>query len=143
MTQRERSKLLFHEKHDEKGFSYIEVLITIMLLAIFFIPVMEMFSKSVSHLSYVGDMNTALSLAREGMELIRNLRLSKAQLAKRGDVYDPKLEEDPLELNGVKWRILQHIRQGTDPLAIDVLIFKDEILDEPVVKISTLIEDVE
>lgn len=128
-------------KSNEAGFSYLEVLITIMLLAVFFLPIMKMLSASVAHLSYVGDMNTALGLAREGMERVRNLRISQAQLIARGDEYEPPLPEEPLVLNGSRWRVLRDIHEGTRPLEVHVLVFKDEVLDEPLVEVKTLIEE--
>ncbi len=142
MTPRGPFKLFSPNQFDECGFSYLEILITIMLLGMFFLPVMQMLSSSVSHLAYVSEMNTALSLAREGMEKVRNLRLSENQLLERGDVYDPPLDQDPLELNGTHWRILQDVHEGTDPLEVHVQVFKEGAMDEPMVEVQTLIEEI-
>ena len=143
MTQRGQFRLFSRSKLDERGFSYLEILITIMILGMFFLPVMQMLSSSVAHLAYVGEMSTALGLAREGMEKIRNLRLSEKQLLERGDVYDPPLSEAPLELNGIRWRALQDVRDGTDPLEVHVQVFKEEAMDEPMVELQTLIEEID
>ncbi|MBI4431423.1 MAG: hypothetical protein HY587_06900 [Candidatus Omnitrophica bacterium] len=124
------------------AFSYLEILLTLLILSIFFLPCMEMFSRSVAQLNYISEMNTALALAREGMERIRNFRLSENQLIARGDAYFPLADEPPIELNGSRWRIHQYLDEGTDPLKIHVAVFKDEILTEPLVSLATLIEDV-
>ncbi len=143
MIRHARFKSRSHDKLSSVGaFSYLEILLALSILAIFFLPCMEMFSRSVAQLSYISEMNTALALGREGMERIKNLRLTEKQLLSRGDKYFPPAEDPPIRLNGVDWRILQHFELGTDPLKVQVSVFKDNLLDEPLVQLTTLVEDI-
>lgn len=143
MIRHERFKFLLPGSlNSVRAFSYLEVLLALLILSIFFLPCMEMFSRSVTHLGYISDMNTALALGREGMEKIKNIKLSESQLIDRGDMYEPPLGAPPYELNGTRWRILQDIDEGTDPLSIHIAVFRDDAFDEPLVKLTTLVEDV-
>ncbi len=143
MIRHARYKSLSRAKRSSaNGFSYLEILLALSILAIFFLPCMEMFSRSVAQLSYISEMNTALALGREGMERIKNLRLTEKQLLSRGDEYFPAAEDEPIRLNGIDWRILQHFELGTDPLKVQVSVFRDGLFDEPLVELTTLVEDV-
>ncbi len=136
-------KSRLHAKLSSVGaFSYLEILLALSILAIFFLPCMEMFSRSVTQLSYISEMNTALALGREGMERIKNLRFTEKQLLSRGDEYFPPAEDPPTRLNGIDWRILQHFEPGTDPLKVQVSVFREDLPDEPLVQLTTLVEDV-
>lgn len=143
MIQRERFKFLLPDNlNNTRAFSYLEILLALLILSIFFLPCMEMFSRSVTHLGYISDMNTALAFGREGMEKIKNIKFSESQLMERGDVYEPPLGEPPYELNGARWRILQDIDESTDPLKIQISVYRGDVFDEPFVKLTTLVEDV-
>ena len=117
-------------------------MITLAIVAVLFIPMMQLFSHSLYSTTVSGDMVTAVNLARWEMEKVKNLNLTKSQLAKLGDVWTPALEELPLEINDKsKWRILRHLKPESDPLEVSVEVFKAEDLKKPIASLATLIED--
>lgn len=124
-----------------KGFTYIEVLITLAVVAILFIPMMQLFSHGLYSATVSSDMITAVNLGRWEMERLRNLNFTKSQLKAQGDVWTPKLEEAPLEINKIKWRIFRHIKPDSDPLEISVEVFTADNLKKPLASLVTLIED--
>lgn len=125
------------------GFTYIELIITLILIAVCIIPVMRMFSVLVEQVYASDQITTAMYLAKEGMEKVKNLGFTKAQLITLGDVVEPPLSKPALSLNNNKWRVLRHINKGTDPLRIDILVFNAKDLRNPLIELSTLIEDLE
>ena len=126
----------------KQGFTYIEILIALTVMAVLFIPMMQLFSYSLYSATVSGDMITAVNLSRLEMEKVKNLNLSKLQLKKQGDVWTPKLEEPPLEINKAKWRILRHLKPDSDPLEVTVEAYVADNLNKPIVSLTTLIEDV-
>ena len=105
------------------GFTYIELLITLTVMAVLFVPVMQLFSHSLMASSTSQDLMTATNLARWGMERIKNLNATKKQLSEIGDVMYPPADKEPLELNGMKWRIKRKIKKGSDPLEVRVHVY--------------------
>jgi len=124
----------------ERAFTYIELLITLTIIAVLFVPVMQLFSYSLQASNASQDLMTATSLSRWEMERIKNLNVTKEQLRKMGDAMYPPADKEPLELNEMKWRIKRQIMQGTDPLEVRVHVYPDK-QDEPVVTLVTLIEN--
>lgn len=127
--------------HFKKGFTYIEVLIALAIIAVLFIPMMQLFSHGLYSATVSGDQITAVNLARWEMERIRNLNATKSQLKEIGSVWTPKLEEPPLKINNAKWRILRQVKAETDPLEVTVNVFLLDNLKKPIVSVATLIED--
>lgn len=125
------------------GFTYIELLITLIIIAICILPVMRMFSVLVEQVYASDQITTGMYLAKEGMEELKNLGFTEAQLSALGDAYEPPLSEPPLDLNNNKWRTLRHIVKGTAPLEIHILVFNAQDLKTPVTELVTLIEDLE
>ena len=101
------------------GFTFIELLITLAVIAICFLPLMRMFSVSLEQVYVTEDLTTARYLAQEGMEKVKNLGFTEAQFEDLGDRWEPFLDKPPLELNGKYWRSLRKIVKGTDPLEIE------------------------
>lgn len=128
-------------KQSFTGFTYIEVLITLAVLAVLFIPMMQLFSRALYSTTVSGDQITAVNLARWEMEKVKNLNLTKAQLKELSDIWTPELEEPGLEMNGVKWRILRHIDSESDPLQVSVEVYLDNNLKESIASLVTLLED--
>ena len=125
-----------------KGFTYIEVLITLAIMAVLFIPMMQLFSRALYSATVSGDLITAVNLARWEMERIKNLNINKYQLANQGNVWIPELEQPPFEINKQKWRIQRHIIQKSgDPLEVTVRVFTADNFKKPVASLATLIED--
>jgi len=125
----------------KNGFTYIEILIALAVVAVLFVPMMQLFSHGLYSATVSGDTITAVNLTRWEMERVKNLNATKAQLKSEGDVWTPNLKEPPIELNRAKWRILRHIKQDSDPLEIDIYAYISDKLDKPVASLTTLIED--
>jgi prepilin-type N-terminal cleavage/methylation domain-containing protein len=139
-----------------KGFTFVELLITLAVIAICFLPLMRMFSVSLEQAYQTSDLTTARYLAQEGMERVKNLGFTEAQLEDLGDVWEPALDKPPLELNGRYWRILRKIVKGTDPLEIRIQVYQvtshpstslgagqSPVTSKPIVEVVTLVEDLD
>jgi hypothetical protein len=118
------------------------------VIAICFLPLMRMFSVSLEQAYQTSDLTTARYLAQEGMERVKNLGFTEAQLEDLGDVWEPALDKPPLESNDRYWRILRKIVKGTDPLEIRIQVYpvtshKSQVTSKPVVEVVTLVEDLD
>lgn len=151
-TEKRRTKSL-------TGFTYIELLITLTIIAVLFVPIMQLFSYSLHASTTSQDLITATSLARWEMERIKNLNVTKERLSEIGDLMYPPIDEEPMELNEMLWRIKREIIKETDPLEVRVHVYpvrekkgvgeKGEISEEltydvqekPLVTLVTLFED--
>ena len=123
------------------AFTYIEVLITLAMLGILFIPMMQLFSYGLSSPAASSDLITACHLARREMEKVKNLNLTTTQLKKQMDLWTLPLEEPPLKINQRKWRVLRHLNPESNPLEVYVEVFSADNLKEPLVSLVTLIGD--
>lgn len=123
------------------GFTYIEMLIVVALVALCFVPLLQMFAKSVDEVLSYSTLGTAALLARDNLEEVKNYRLTKDQIKRTGEVWFPPEKEPPLEFNGAKWRIKRTAVSGTDPLEIRVDVYQADKLNKPLVELVTLIED--
>lgn len=124
-----------------RGFTFIEILIALAVIAVLFIPMIQLFSSAMYSVTVSGEGITAVNLARWEMEQVKNLNLTKAGFKKIGDLWTPKLEEAPLEMNQAKWRVLRRILPDTDPLEIRVEVYRNDNLNKPVATVTTLVED--
>ena len=128
-------------KQSHKGFTFLEILITLSLLAILFLPMMRLFSHAVYSTIHSQDLITASNLARWQMERIKNLAISKAEIKAAGNTIYPPEKAPPLILNNTSWRIKQIIKEG-DPLEIQIQVFREGELDRsPLITLVTLVED--
>lgn len=107
------------------GFTFVELLITLSLLAILFIPMMQSFSSAMEATNASRDLITAVSLARWEMERVRNLGVSTERLKRSGNTMWPPAEEPPLELNGRAWRISRVVTVESEPLEVAVEVRRD------------------
>lgn len=134
-----------------KGFTFIELLITLVVIAICFLPLMRMFSVGLEQSYVSSELTTARYLAQEGMENVKNLGFTEVQLQDLGDVWQPPLDEPPLELNDKYWRILRKIKRGSDPLEVRIQVYQEAVSgrtakarqQKPMVEVVTLIEDLD
>lgn len=126
---------------NNKAFTYIEIMITLAIVAVLFIPMMRLFSYGLYSVTISGDLITAANLARQEMEKIKNLNFTKAQLRTLGDQWDPKLEDPPIEINQSKWRVWTQIAKDSDPVEISVRVYLADDTQKPVASLVTLIED--
>lgn len=124
-----------------RGFTFIEILIALAVIAVLFIPMIQLFSSAMYSVTVSGEGITAVNLARWEMEQVKNLNLTKAGFKKIGDLWTPKLGEAPLEMNQAKWRVLRRILPDTDPLEIRVEVYRNDNLNKPVATVTTLVED--
>lgn len=131
------------------GFTFIELLITLAVIAICFLPLMRMFSVSLEQVYVTEDLTTARYLAQEGMEKVKNLGFTEAQFEDLGDRWEPALDKPPLELNGKYWRTLRKIVKGTDPLEIRIQVYQVskyqgvKVSEKPIVEVVSLVEDLD
>jgi len=125
----------------KRAFTYIELLVTLAIIAVLFVPIMQLFSHSLHSVSASQDLITATNLAKWEMERTKNLNVTKAQLKKMGDGIYPAQEEEPLEMNNAKWRIARDIMENSNPLEVRVHVYHDGEPDKPIITLVTLIED--
>ena len=123
------------------GFTFIEILMTMTIIAVLFVPVMQLFSNSLYSTSVNLEMITAMNLAQSEMERTINLNLTKAQLQKLGTQIFPPENEKPLELNHQVWRTKREIVEKSDPLEVHVIVYRDGEPDKSLVTLVTLVED--
>ncbi|MBI4372478.1 MAG: type II secretion system protein [Candidatus Omnitrophica bacterium] len=123
------------------GFTYIEMLVVIMLVGLCFVPLLQMFAQSVDEVEQYSDLGTALQLGREAMESVKNLRFTEDQIESQGTVWTPPLKEEPLLLNHKRWRVERTTVSRTNPLEVHVHVFRAEDLKRPLIEFASLIED--
>ena len=122
--------------HAWAGFTYIEMLVTLAIIAICFVPLTRMFSRNVEETVYLGNLVTAMGLARQEMEKIKNLALTEKQIETIGDIHYPATI-----VNDTSWYVERDIKSGTDPLEIRVKVYPEKEFDKPMVELVTLFED--
>lgn len=125
------------------AFTYVEMVITIVVIAICFVPLIQMFSGSIGEVVYAGDKLTALNLAREEMEKFRNLNLTESQLLSLGNMITPAKSEPPLKRNKVNWRIERVLKENSDPLEVNIIVWRESKTPQKILEVATLIEDLE
>jgi len=125
---------------NKKGFTYIELLVALAVMAILIVPVMQLFSYTMNAVSSSQGLIVATNLAKWQMERVRNLNFTTKKFQELGTVIYPPLDEDPWEMNGVEWRIkTEYI--GSSPLEVRVHVCYAMDMDKPIVTLVTLIED--
>jgi prepilin-type N-terminal cleavage/methylation domain-containing protein len=130
------------KKMRQKGFTFIEVIIAMTLIAVTFVPLMKMFTVAIDNINNAKVMTTAVSIGREYMEMVKNLNLPEERLKKlESSAIFPPLSEPPIGLNDVLWRVKRVVYKDTDPVRVDILVY-EEGEKEPVFTLSTLFEDI-
>lgn len=129
----------------KNAFTFIELLISLAVIAIAFLPLMQMFTTGLEQVYSNAELDTARYLAKEGMEKLKNYAFSEAQIKDLGDVWEPGLDQPPLEINERQWRVFRKIDKNSDPLKVEILVFQEPIHSDskPSVELVTLIEDFE
>ena len=124
-----------------KGFTFIEILMTLTVIALLFVPVMQLFSNSLFSTNVNLDLITATNLAQSEMEHTLNLNLTKEQLKKIGTLILPPEDQKPIELNRALWRVKREIVENSDPLEVRVSVYRDGAPETQLVTLTTLVED--
>lgn len=125
------------------GFTYIEMVITVVVITICFTPLLRMFSSSITEVAYAGDKLTALNLAREEIEKVKNLNFTEEQLFVLGSIVTPPKNEPPVRRNRAEWRIERVLKDGSDPLEVRVIVWREGKVPQKILELATLIEDLE
>lgn len=130
-------------RRSRAGFTLIEVIMALTMITLFFVPIMELFSTSLSALAESDKTTTALALGQEGVERVKNLRLTQDQIARQGSVWWPDKGQSPLLMNKRLWRVERTATPGTDPLEITVRVYlyAADGAEEKVLELKTLIAD--
>lgn len=114
---------------------------TLTVIALLFVPVMQLFSNSLYFTGENLDRITAMNLAQSEMERTINLNMTKDQIKKNGAQIFPPLEKEPYEINHGRWRVQREIMEDSDPLEVRVKVFRDGQPDKVYITLVTLIED--
>ena len=128
-------------KLSRSGFTFIEILITLTVIALLFVPVMQLFSNSLYSTGENLDRITAMNLAQSEMERTINLNMTKEQLKKDGTKIFPPQEEPPYAVNKGFWRVHREIIEDSDPLEVHIRVFKDGQPERSFITLVTLFED--
>ena len=118
------------------GFTYIEIMITLIIMSIVFVPLMRMISVNIEQVGHNTMFITAANLARAEIESLKSRNLTEKQIALEGD-----RSSAGIKLNGSIWRVERHVSADTDPLKVEVTVYADTEPDKPVITLTTLIED--
>ena len=135
--------------NNRSGFTFIELLVTLVLLSISILPLLNMFSTALEESNGNIDLTNARYLAQEGMEKMRNLSMTVPQLKDIGDTWDPPLSDPPYKVDNSYWRIFRDVDENTRPLEVVIKVFKEEDIERdgekarPLVELATLVEDFE
>ena len=117
-----------------RGFTFVEILIALTLLAVVAAPLLQMFAVSVEQVAYADDLRTALDLAREEVEKVKNLALTENQLKALGNAISP-----PIRLNQRVWYAVRVVDPVASPLEIQVYVFRERLTDPPIVSLATIV----
>ncbi len=129
-----------HRTVSEGGFSYVEILVTLALLGILFVPMMQLFSYAMDATTSSRDLLTALSLGRREMERVKNEGANLDKLRTAGNQTYPPAEEPPLKLNGRTWRVDRILKPNLEPLEVTVEVRRDGE-SKPLVQLVTLLTE--
>ena len=126
---------------NKNGFTYIELLITLAILAILFVPVMQLFATALNATQESEDRITSTNLARWQMERVLNLNFTEAQFIEWGDQVFPPIDKLPFTLNHTSWRVRTEFVTSSDPLEVRVHVFRESEPEKMMITLVTLIED--
>jgi hypothetical protein len=119
---------------NKNGISFVELLIVLLILGVCIVPLMRMFTASMDMGTYVDDMRSAIDLAREETEKVKNLALSLEQVKALGNVVSP-----PIYLNKNVWRTARVISKDSEPLEVYVYVFKGDDFENPYISLATIV----
>ncbi len=123
------------------GFTFIEILITLTVIAVLFVPVMQLFSNSLYSTSENLDRITVMNLAQSEMERTINLNMTKEQIKRIGTQIFPALGEPPYTINKGRWRVQREVIEDSDPLEVRIKVFREGQPEKVLITLVTLMED--
>jgi prepilin-type N-terminal cleavage/methylation domain-containing protein len=119
-------------KHN--GFTFVEILLTLLILSVSAVPMMQLFATAVEQSGTVDEFRDALDLVREEVEKVKNLALTEDQIKSLGNVVSP-----PIFLNRTVWYLVRVVDPDVSPLQVAVYAFRDSLATRPVVSVVTII----
>ena len=114
---------------------------TLTIIAVLFVPVMQLFTHTMAATTESLDMIVATNLAKSEMEKTINLNMTETQLKELGEQITPPLKDAPLVMNKSSWRVRREVVDGTDPLEVRIHVYHEGDPTHDVVVLTTLIED--
>ena len=117
----------------ERGFTFIEVLLTLVILSTCAVPLMRLFSTAVEQVGSVDEIRTAMDLGREEMEKVKNLALTEEQIKELGNVVSP-----PIILNKAVWFTARVVDLDATPLQVTVFVFMNSLATRPIASFVTV-----
>lgn len=117
-----------------RGFTFVEILLTLVLISIAAMPMMKLYATAVEQTGTVDEIRTALDLAREEVEKVKNLALTEEQIKALGNVVGP-----PVFLNKTIWYTVRVVDPEAAPLQVTVFVFRDSLATRSVVSLVTII----
>lgn len=117
-----------------RGFTFVEILITLAILSIAVLPLMQLFATAVEQTAYTDDLTTALALAREEVEKIKNLALTPEQIKQMGNVVNP-----PVQLQKTVWYTVRTVDPEAMPLEFQVFVYRGKVEGAPLVRLVAIV----
>lgn len=116
------------------GFTFVEILIALLILAVAAVPLMRLFAASIEQIGVCDDLRTALDLAREEVEKLKNIALTEEQIKQIGTVVNP-----PVRLNEGLWYTVRRVDPLASPLEVRVFVYRSRPRGTPLVSVSTIL----
>ena len=120
---------------NKRGFTFVEIILTLVILAITAVPLMQMFSTAVEQTGTVDELRTALDLGREEIEKLKNLAFTEDQIKAIGNVVSP-----PIVLNRTVFYTVRVVDQDESPLQVTVYVFRDSLANAPLLSLFTVMK---
>ena len=98
----------------------MEILVALSIMAILFVPMMQLFSQALEGTNTSRDLITAVSLASWEMERTNNLGTRTERLKRLGNTAWPPEGEPAFELNGRAWWVYRILDPDSDPLRVTI-----------------------
>ena len=134
LKSRHNPQSTIHNPKSRSGFTFVEILITLLVLAIAMAPLLQLFSAATEQVTYTDDLRTGLDLAREEVEKVKNLALSEEQIKELGNVVSP-----PIFLNRGVWFTVRLVNPTATPLEVQVLVYRDQLWGNLIASLVTII----
>ena len=116
------------------GFTFVELFITLVVLGAAVVPLMQLYATATEQVAYTDDLRTALDLAREEIEKLKNLALTEAQIKRIGNLVSP-----PITLNNAVWYTVRMIDPAASPLEVQVVVYRNQLWGPPMTSLVTII----